>query len=72
MHEERRQSRQLVDSLMVELQSCESQEKRRHQVALETEKSLGAANGQLDQMRGEIHLADARRRDAELVSYGLQ
>ena len=72
MHEERQRSRELVDGLMKELQTCETEEKRRHEVALETEKSLGEAKGALDQMKGEIHLAEARRRDAELVCYGLQ
>ena len=72
MHEEKDRAREVVENLMKELEGCEYEEKRRHQVALETEKSLGEAKRSLEQMRGDVHLADARRRDAELVVYGLQ
>lgn len=72
MQEQRSEVLVKFDALLKEMTCCEAYEKRRHEVALETEKSLQEAREQREEMRREVHLAEARRRDAELVCYGLQ
>ena len=62
----------MLSQLLNELQNCESFEKRRHEVALETEKGLAKEKKLNNELKKTVHLAEARRRDAELVCYGLQ
>ena len=61
----------MLKQLLNELQNCESFEKRRHEVALETEKGLAQQKVANSDLKKQVHLAEARRRDAELVCYGL-
>ena len=65
-------SNSMVQTMLAELENCEEYERRRHEVALETEKSLADQKTANLGMKKEVHLAEARRRDAELVCYGLQ
>ena len=54
------------------LRNIEQIEKRRNDVALETEKSLADAKQQIQEMKREILLANNNKRDLELTIYSIK
>ena len=47
------------------MNNCENQERRRHDVALETEKSLNEAKEKIKELEKEIIFVNNNRRDLE-------
>ena len=60
------------DEILENLKNCELVERRRHDVALETEKALVDAKRQVSDMKKEVTFAVASKRDLELAVFGLQ
>lgn len=54
------------------MKNCELVERRRHDVALETEKALVEARNQVRDMKKEVAFANASKKDLELAVFGLQ
>jgi chromosome segregation ATPase len=54
------------------LKNCESMERRRHDVALETEKTLMDAKQTIKSLQKEILFINSNRKDLELAVHGLQ
>lgn len=59
------------DEILENLKNCELVERRRHDVALETEKALVDAKRQVSDMKKEAAFANASKRDLELAVFGL-
>ena len=63
-----KQNEEILDNL----RNCELVERRRHDVALETERALVEAKVQAREMKKEVAFASSTKRDMELAVYGLQ
>lgn len=63
-----RQNQQIQENL----KNCELVERRRHDVAIETEKALAEARNSITEMKKEVAFANATKRDLELALFGLQ
>lgn len=60
------------EEILENLKNCELVERRRHDVALETEKALVEARAQVRDMKKEVAFATASKKDLELAVFGLQ
>ena len=54
------------------MNNCEYLERRRLDVAMETEKALAEAKNELKEMKKEIVFANNSKKDLELTLYGLK
>lgn len=59
------------EQIITDLNSCEHVERRRHDVALETEKTLFAAKEKIVELEKEIGFVNNNRRDLETAVRGL-
>ena len=60
------------DDIVSQLKKCEGSEKRRYDVAIETEKALGESREQLKDMKKELLFVNNNRKDLETAVMGLQ
>ena len=60
------------DEIVDLLKNCECMERRRHDVALETEKTLMDAKETIKEQQKEILFVNSNRKDLELAVHGLQ
>ena len=60
------------DEIVDLLKNCESMERRRNDVALETEKTLMDAKETIAEQKKEILFINTNRKDLEMAVHGLQ
>lgn len=66
------QEQERYEEIVEQLRNCESMERRRNDVALETEKALTEARDQAREQQKEVAFVNKNRRDLEIAVYGLQ
>ena len=60
------------ESVLKDLQNCEVVERRRNEVAIETEQTLSKAKAQIEELNKELLYVNNNRRDLENAVHGLQ